>query len=257
MLKTNYHMHTVLCGHAKGSIYDNILAAKSYGYVEIGFSEHAPLPMHEFNEVDNKRLYAYENMTLSCFEKDYLEVLKKEQEKNKDLSIKIGLESEYLEGNDDFYKSLREKVDYMILGVHFFKSKEKLIDTYSEITYDNISDYVCNIEHALKSGLFDYLAHPDLFLYNDIKFNDICQNAARRIAELCIKYDVYLEINCNGKGKYPRIEFYEAIKDMPVKFIIGVDSHDPQRLKGNHIEESINLAKKLGLPICDYLEVKR
>lgn len=256
MLKTNYHMHTVLCGHASGSILDNLNMAIKLGYKEIGFSEHAPLPLHEFNDVDSKRLYAYENMSISTFNHDYLDVLNKLKKEN-NISIKIGLESEYIEGNDEFYKSLRNKLDYMILGVHFFKHNGKLIDTYSEITYENIDAYVNNIENAFKSGLFDYLAHPDIFLYNDIKFNDVCKNAARRIAELCIKYDIYLEINCNGKGKYPRYEFYEAIKDMPLKFIIGVDSHDPLRLSGSHIEESIALANKLGLKVYEYLEVQR
>lgn len=81
--------------------------------------------------------------------------------------------------------------------------------------------------------------------------------AARKIAELCIKYDKYLEINCNGLGKYPRIEFYEAIKDMPVKIIVGIDSHDPKRLKGSHIEESLKMLDDLGFKREEYLEVKR
>lgn len=43
-LKHNYHMHTELCGHAKGTILDNILEGISLGYETLGFSEHAPLP---------------------------------------------------------------------------------------------------------------------------------------------------------------------------------------------------------------------
>lgn len=249
-------MHTLLCGHAVGSINDNLDMAKRLHYQEIGFSEHAPLPLHEFNQDDNKKFRAYKNMTLDKYKNEYLNVLNEIKVNEKNISVKTGLESEFLEGNDEFYKTLRKDLDYMILGVHFFKSNNKLIDTYFEINYNNIKDYVNTIEMAFKNGSFDYLAHPDLFLYNNIEFNDICYNAAREIAKLCIKYDKYLEINCNGKGKYPRYEFYDAIKDMPVKFIIGVDSHDPLRLEGSHINDSINLANKLGLKVNDFLEIK-
>ncbi|MGM9971926.1 MAG: PHP domain-containing protein [Anaeroplasmataceae bacterium] len=253
-LKTNYHTHTVLCGHATGSINDIINAAIEYGYKELGFSEHAPLPMHLFNEYDSKRLYAYENMSMDTFHKDYLNVLKKESER-KDISIKIGLESEYIEGEEEFYKELRSNVEYMILGVHFFMYKGKLIDTYAEINKDTMYAYANNIEKALSTGLFDYLAHPDLFLYNDIEFDSDAIKVSNMIIDSCIRHNVILEINCNGKGKYPRREFYELVKNKPVKVMIGVDAHDPLRLKGVHIEDSINLSNMLGIKIVDKLEV--
>lgn len=249
-LKRNYHMHTELCGHAKGSILDNILMAEHLGYEEIGFSEHAPLPLEAFNEADNKRLYAYENILFKNLDDVYLNPLKKYIDEHKSkINIRIGLESEYISGYYDFYKSLRDKVEYMILGVHFFKSNGKLIDTYSEIDSKTIYDYAECVEEALGTGLFKILAHPDLYLYNDIPFDDDAKRVADRIIEACIKNNVLVEINCNGKGKYPRPEFYEYIKNKNAKFIIGVDSHDPKRLEGYHIEDSINLGKRLGLNI--------
>lgn len=251
-LKKNYHMHTKLCGHATGSIEDNVNMAEELGYEVLGFSEHAPLPLEAFNEVDNKRLYAYENMTLDIMENLYITPLKKLQEIKKDkLKIKIGLESEYLFGYDDWYKNLSSRVEYMILGVHFFNMKDKLIDTYAEINHLTMPYYAEAVERALSTGMFKVLAHPDLYLYNYVLFDDEAKKVADRIIDACAKYNVLVEINCNGKGKYPREDFYEYIKDKKVKYIIGVDSHDPKRLAGEHIEFSINLAKRLKLNVVD------
>ncbi len=250
MLKSNYHTHTVLCGHAVGTIQENISKAIEYGYETLGFSEHAPLPLHEFNEVDAKRLFANENMTMQELQANYLDVLSK-LKGHCSLDIKIGLESEYVSGNLEFYKELRSKVEYMILGVHFFKSDSKLIDTYAQIDNTTMYDYARNIEEALATGLFDYLAHPDLYLYENLEFDEDARRVADMICDSCIKYNIPMEINCNGKGRYPRPDFYEYIKNKPVKFIIGVDSHDPERLSGEHIKNSIDLAKRLNLKLVE------
>lgn len=253
-LNTNYHTHTVLCGHAVGDIKDYIDKAIALGYETLGFSEHAPLPMHMFNDYDSKRLYAYENMDMDTFYNLYLKRLH-EEKGHCNLDIRIGLESEYLESNDAFYKELRNNVEYMILGVHFFMYKGKLIDTYSEINKETMYAYADTIERALQTKMFDYLAHPDLFLYNDIEFDSDARIVSERIIDSCIKHDVILEINANGKGKYPRREFYELVKNKPVKVMIGIDAHDPNRLMGKHIEEAISLTKELGINVIEKLEV--
>ena len=249
-LKRNYHMHTELCNHAVGSILDNILMAKRLGYEEIGFSEHAPLPLEAFNPYDNKRLYAYENMTLDIMDNDYIKVINK-LKKQYDIKIKIGLETEFLFGYLDFYKNLYSKVEYLILGVHFFKYNDKLIDTYSEINEETMFGYADCIEKALDTGMFKILAHPDLYLYDDILLDDNAKKVADRIIDACIRNNVIVEININGNGKYPRADFYEYIKDKKCKYMIGIDSHDPNRLSGEHVEEAIRLAKRLELNLVD------
>lgn len=246
-LKRNYHMHTELCGHATGSIYDNIICAIKFGYEEIGFSEHAPLPLEAFNENDMKRLYAYENMSLDDMKCKYIDEINKY--KNLPISIKIGLETEYLPKYKDWYLNLYNSVEYLILGVHFFEMDGKLIDTYAEIDDVSMLAYAKNISDALDTHMFKILAHPDLYLYDDIEFNETAKLAADIIIDAAIRNNVLVEINCNGKGKYPRKDFYEYIKNKNARFIIGVDSHDPERLTGSHIESAIKLASDLNLKL--------
>lgn len=250
-LKKNYHTHTVLCGHAVGTIEDNIKMALSLGYEKLGFSEHAPLPMEAFkNPHDNKRLYAYENMTMEIMQRDYIDVLKK----HKELDIVIGLESEYLPSYHNWYVELSKHVSYMILGVHFFEMNGDLIDTYDEIDKETMLGYAEAISTALDTHMFKILAHPDLYLYKGLEFDDAAKRVADIIVDAAIRNNVLIEINCNGKGRYPRPEFYEYIKDRGAKFIIGVDSHDPKRLSGEHVEYSINLANRLNLEVVDEVE---
>ena len=248
-LKRNYHMHTELCGHATGSIYDNIMSAIKFGYEEIGFSEHAPLPLEAFNEVDMKRLYAYENISLDDMKNKYIDEINKY--KNLPIKIRIGLETEYLPTYKSWYENLYRSVEYLILGVHFFEADGLLIDTYdaSEMTDNNILAYANTISNALDTHMFKILAHPDLYLYSQDGFSETSKIAADIIVDAAIRNNVILEINCNGKGKYPRRDFFEYIKNRNARFIIGVDSHAPERLSGGHIENAIKLASDLNLKL--------
>ena len=44
MIKTNYHTHTIRCGHASGEDEEFILAAIALGFTELGFTDHIMLP---------------------------------------------------------------------------------------------------------------------------------------------------------------------------------------------------------------------
>jgi histidinol-phosphatase (PHP family) len=48
-MRTDYHMHTPLCGHAVGAPREYVLAAQRAGLDEIGFSDHNPMPT-QFDE---------------------------------------------------------------------------------------------------------------------------------------------------------------------------------------------------------------
>ena len=44
MIKTNFHSHTFLCGHAGGAPIDYVIEAIKHNYTHLGISEHAPMP---------------------------------------------------------------------------------------------------------------------------------------------------------------------------------------------------------------------
>ena len=66
-LKSNFHTHTFRCGHARGDIKDYTKSAISFGFKNIGFSDHAFFPgiHHEFMRGDFSLLDDY----IKAFEK--------------------------------------------------------------------------------------------------------------------------------------------------------------------------------------------
>ena len=53
----------------------------------------------------------------------------------------------------------------------------------------------------------------------------------------------------------PYYDFFKIVKEYKdVKLIIGVDAHDPKRLKGSHIDEAYKLIDDLDLEVLDKIE---
>jgi histidinol-phosphatase (PHP family) len=147
--KNNYHTHTVYCHHAKNTVEENIKAAIKLGYKTLGFSEHAPLKVHRnfrlnISEVDD---YINEVKTLRKHYQNQINIL-------------VGFEAEYHHSQYKFYKSLRDKVDYMILGNHNIGNPHLSKDLKSLSAFD-LEQYGEQLEDACKSGLFSAIAHPD------------------------------------------------------------------------------------------------
>ncbi len=249
----NYHTHTYLCNHATGDVFDYIKHAIKYNYEEIGMSCHAPHVIDYYSKEDNLKLHIFKNMTYKEFNDIYLAQLEESIKKYGDkISIKKGLESEYVADLEDHYKALRQKVDYLILGQHFFSYNNKIIDSYDVLSDDEIIAYATTICRGLDTKLYKILAHPDVFMVSQPKFNEACKKACIMMIESCIKNNVYFEINCNGKGRYPYKEFFEIVagyKDLLL--IVGVDAHEPSRLHGSHIDDVYKFISQLDLKVQD------
>ena len=278
MLKTNYHTHLKYCNHATGLSEDYVLKAIELGMEELGISDHAPVP----EEFVDPRVYetskTYRFMKLDNLD-TYINNVLEAKEKYKDkINVLLGLESEFIPSRIEYYKMLRSKVDYLNLGAHYFvDSKGSFYNSYYDLDYNNINDYVNTVIAGMETGLFTAIVHPDLFFYNykDEKgervFDRHCIEASIRIIESAIKNDVYLEINANGvfnsnnKGLidykdwlYPRYEFwYIAARYPKAKIIIGADAHKPENLDGKHIDSTLELAFNLGIKPQDKMILKK
>ena len=274
MYKANYHTHMRFCNHAVGDVKDYVEAAIKYGLIELGMTDHGPIPSYFMNEEDYKRTISYENMKeeeVSLYLKQIEDCQKIYGNKIKILS---GFEVEFLEKQKSFYENLRKKVDYLNLGIHFYEYNGKLYDTYNEVTYDSFDGYLETVKKALNTNIFNTLVHPDLFMYRykDINgnwnFDEKCEYVTREIIKECIKHDVYVEINANGlrkaadiydrsTWKYPYVRFWEIAKEYKdLKILIGADAHEPFRLFNENVREVIKFSEELGLNIKEKMEIK-
>jgi histidinol-phosphatase (PHP family) len=147
--KHNYHTHTIYCHHAKNTIEENIQAAIKLGYKTLGFSEHAPLKIHRNFRLNLSEVNDYINE---------VKILKKKYQKQ--IHILVGFEAEYHRSQYKFYKSLHDRVEYMILGNHNLGNPHLSKDLKGLSAFD-LEQYGEQLEDACKSGLFSAIAHPD------------------------------------------------------------------------------------------------
>lgn len=267
-LKNNYHTHLKLCNHAVGMTEDYVKAAISINMDELGMTDHAPIPNYFMTQSEHENNWTDENMSEKDFYDIYIPDVKSAKEKYKnEIKVFLGLESEYLKKHHEYYKKLRESLDYMIVGIHFFQSAEKVLNSYADLTYKTIYDYANNAIDAISSGLFKILAHPDLFMFNykdengNRNFDENCEKVARMIIEKAIEKNVYLEMNVNGirnsekygngaRWLYPDYNFWKIASEYKnLKVIVSGDCHDPKHLCAKENDDVLKMASDLGIEI--------
>ena len=232
MQKFNYHTHTYRSGHAKGTDEEYVQAAIKAGYEVLGFSDHAP---YRTIDVDWARM-RWDKLD------DYLESIGKLKIKYAGIiDIHLGLETEFYPEFLDEKKELHDMVEYLILGQHFIKP-DSTGSFFSHNSDDEIMEYAERICQGLDTGLFTYLAHPDVFMNRQSEFSETCQKASRMILEKVVETNTPIEVNIHGvsRGKrmfptgeqyfYPHRDFWKIAAEYPVKCLFGIDAHSPQQL---------------------------
>ena len=93
----------------------------------------------------------------------------------------------------------------------------------------------------MQTGIFDYVAHPDLFCHVYDAFDADCAAASRDICQAAAALGIPLEYNLLGiqyharmeeldKLGYPCSRFWEIAAQYPVRAVIGFDAHAPEHL---------------------------
>lgn len=238
----NYHTHTSRCGHAIGKDEEYVLKAIELGIKRLGFSDHIFFPGFSQPRV---------RMNEDRFE-EYLSSILSLKEKYKDqIEIKVGFEAEYFPSYKDFYIDLlkSKKIDYLILGQHFGEYGSS-IRNYDE----DVIRYANDVKEAISLGIFTYIAHPDHFLLGVKKWNENCEKAARIILEACERSGTPIEINCLGlrQGRpYPSKELFKLSKEYNVKYVLGVDAHEPDNFNQKDIDKAFEFMKEFDIEIID------
>lgn len=255
---TNYHTHTWRCHHAYGTDEEFVLEAIRNGYSVLGFSDHACWKY-------DSNFKSHMRMTVSEF-KDYknsVQILKRKY-KNK-IDIQMGMEAEFFPRYQDWLLKfcIDQEVDYLILGNHYFKTDELHL-YFGNIASEYISDYFDSIVEGLKTGMYSYLAHPELILRNRyLRWDDKIEKQFRRICNVCKELDIPLEYNVLGMQmnekmgyiSYPHPEFWKLAKECGCKAIIGMDAHKVSDLDKNLYYKARQNLETLGIEIVT--EIKK
>ena len=250
----NYHSHTYRCRHASGNEEDYVNHAIKGGLQILGFSDHTPYPFPG-DYYSTFRMYPHQ-LADYC---DTVTDLKKRYVNQ--LEIHLGLEVEYYPAYfDDLMACLRDTpVEYMLLGQHFvgneigehyggwFTDQKELLVRYV--------DQVCD---AMQTGLFTYLAHPDLL---NIQVDDQFYKAEmRRLCREAKACNVPLEINLLGMslGKnYPDLRFWETAAEENCIAILGCDAHQEEAVcRPKEERQALEMADRLGLQLLQTVELR-
>lgn len=256
MRKTNYHMHTKRCMHASGSDEEYVRSAIKNRYEEIGFSDHSPWRYHS-------SFTAHMRMKETQFE-DYYRSISALKEKYKDqISIKIGLECEYFPAYMEWLKDLLHhyQLDYIIFGNHYYKTDEERIYFGTACRDDDmLKRYVDEAIKGMKTGLYSYLCHPDLFMRGRKVFDEVAAAESERLCRAAKELGIPLEYNLAGAAynaimqttQYPHPSFWKIAAEVGNQAIIGVDAHEPAAMETDtYRTEGIKLLQELKMEIVD------
>ena len=235
----NYHTHTNRCGHA-GISEDSeyVERARANGIKQLGFSDHIPVPELAYQDPEHQ-------MHISEVD-EYIESIRHLQAQNPNMKINVGFEVEFDPMKEQFLGELREKVDYMILGQHFVPSSNGLIKKNNNPDYPlKYAEMLCK---AMESGIFDIVAHPDIFMElrdslasEEAKrqFDDNAVVASQMICNKAKEIGIPIELNfagidkgqimSDGKYSYPHPTFWKIASETGVQVLYGVDAHDPSQ----------------------------
>jgi len=242
----DYHVHTPLCLHATGWPVEFARRAVELGLGELGFADHNPMPEY----FDDWRMLR-EDLPR------YLEEVEKARGEFPQLTIRIGLECDFLEGREAWIDELRgmAKWDFFIGSVHYLRDglevdNPKYVGRHVGHAEEIWTSYWQGYERCIRSGLFDFVAHPDLpkkFGFRPAgDLRRFYEPAIAALAEMKTPY----EINTAGwrkdcKEQYPAHEFIELAAQAGVPLLINSDSHAVAEL-GAGFAEAVALAKAAG-----------
>ena len=249
-MKVNLHTHTARCGHAYGTDEEFVLAAIAQGYTKLGFSDHTPFPYEPEFQAENTKMSAQ-------MLEDYISSVNALKEKFKGrIEILLGLECESVPRFFPFLTDLRKRLDYMILGNH---GDWTAGDPYSGAltTPRELEHYVDMAVEGMETGLFLYLAHPDLMLSSYREFDDVAERLSRVLCREANRLGIPLEYNLYGAMKkrkpgvlgYPCDAFWKVAAEENVRAVVGIDAHKPEDFELEDMDGAVLKLESMGITV--------
>ncbi|MDO4865986.1 MAG: histidinol-phosphatase [Clostridia bacterium] len=265
----NYHTHTWRCLHAEGTEEEYVRRAIGAGFAVLGFSDHTPWP-YESGYVSDMR------MRLDQLQ-GYLDTVRALGERYADrIKIPVGLECEAFPRYMGWLSELKaSSLDYVILGNHYDARDDADHDAFSDGggfyfgrcgEPAHVRRYAERTIAGMRTGLFDYVAHPDLYCHLYPRFDAECAAAAEDICAAAKALDIPLEYNLlgvqyhaqeAGLGRlgYPCPRFWEIAARQGCKAIIGFDAHRPEALeRRDGYDRALAFLTGLGLEVLPFLD---
>ena len=250
----NYHSHTTRCRHACGTEEAYIANALARNMEIFGFSDHTP----QFFPGDY-----YSFMRMYPQELDgYCDTVRKLQKEYRGrIEIPLGLEAEFYPAIwGELLPRLQDAgIEYLILGQHWLGNEQGEHGsggiTFSE---ELLKQYCHQVMDGLSTGVFTYLAHPDLFRF--VGSRKIYRKYMGELCRFARQGNIPLEINLAGilcNKHYPSEEFFTLAAEEGCSVILGMDAHNPDHVSLPEPEEkALDMVRHFGLKLLDTVELR-
>jgi histidinol-phosphatase (PHP family) len=266
---TDYHLHLRpddLEASAEDHFTDEnvdryLAAAEEHGIQELGVSEH----VYRFSQ-------ALDVWDHSFWREQATDDLDAYAEFVRTTPLRLGIEADFIPGSEDKLANLLDArdFDYVVGSVHFLGNRAVDHEGYDVWEADGDPDrvwgrYFETLAEAVRTGLFDILAHPDLVKVwgsgrpvpdRDPRFH--YEPAVEAISEAGIA----VEVSTAGLRKpvaeiYPSRAFAEMCVEAGAEFALSSDAHVPEQV-GYGYDEAMDFLGGLGVErICVFERRRR
>lgn len=220
----DYHTHTIYSKkpymfhyHAKGTIEDNVLAAKNAGLKEIAITDHG----------FNHGFYGCSRKNLKATREEIGRISQKH-----DLKIYFGVEANFIsvDGTIDVVESDMEYLDIVLCGYHKSAKTKTLKDKFkifwcnlfakyfgtSKKLFEQNTQMVLN---AIDKNNIDVITHLNSKMKCDVV----------KIAQKAAEKGTFIELN-EKHCDFSKEEIKNMIEKTDVKFIVDSDAHKPNSI---------------------------
>ncbi|MEM7017495.1 MAG: histidinol-phosphatase [Pseudomonadota bacterium] len=256
----NFHTHTFRCKHAQGDVDDYCQVASELGMKTLGFSDHSAMPDDRWVQV--RMEYAELD--------DYTAAIDKARVDYPELKILKGMECEYVPKFKAWYEDEligERQFEYLVGAAHFFLEGKQWHGSHKNAdTPERLRAFAQYNVEMMETGLFDFIAHPDLFGNCYAEWDENTEACTKDILAAAAEYNVGLEINALGLRKqaykkennpfplYPWKPFWELASEYEVKVIVNSDAHRPVDLQ-SRTGAAKEIAAEFDLVLMDVAEI--
>jgi len=247
--EADLHIHTSLCGHARGEPEEYLERAAELGLRRVCFTDHVPLP----GGFDPRHRMSLQQLD------DYVKMVGNAAKRWEGrLEVLLGLECDYLPGLEEYYEQLSRRYpwDFFLGSVHFLGhfGSDKLRFLFARdpgYRPEEVEEtYWHQMAAMVDSRLFQVVAHFDLFKRREWSPRPYAKTIKKILAKMADTQTV-LEINPSGLDRehtaaaYPHPEILQWARKAGVEICYGSDAHAPEQV-GRHGKKMAELAAAAG-----------
>jgi len=260
----DFHVHLEEGPYTVEWIRRFIKTAEKRGIVEIGFSEHG----HRFKEAAGllassgfRGRWTREEATESI--EDYIKAV--EEAKKVGLPVKLGIELDYAPEHEEAIREFAKSYpfDFVLGAVHwlgdFGFDHPALIHKWDERDVDKVyHEYFDTLIAAVKSGIYDAIAHPDVVKVFGHRPSQDLRNRYEELAKAIKEMDICVEVSTAGLRKpvrelYPSPELMEHFQKHQLPIMISSDAHVPEDV-GKDFDKALEFVKTFGYDEICYFD---